>query len=169
MSFVLYVCVCVYAINKEKMSTIRVESRDQAAAFSVGDRVADTEGYVGTIRYLGTVVTSKNPDAIFAGVEWDDKENRGKHDGSVKNEETGDIHRYFECEPGAGSLVKLAKLSKEKEIRQALQEKYRDEEQGGGTVTAESGEEVDIIFVGHDKIRYGEFNLETDEKSIVQL
>eukprot|EP01138_Halocafeteria_seosinensis_P002388 gb/GECG01002445.1/.p1 GENE.gb/GECG01002445.1/~~gb/GECG01002445.1/.p1 ORF type:complete len:639 (+),score=99.64 gb/GECG01002445.1/:1-1917(+) len=137
------------------MSEQTMKSLEEAEGFKLGDRVADAEGYVGTIRYLGPVSTSKNPDTTFVGVEWDEKEGRGKHDGSVRDETSGERHRYFECSgPEAGSLVKPTKISKNKEISQALKEKYRDTEQdGGGTVTAESGEPVEIVFVGTEKIR----------------
>lgn len=40
------------------------------AAFTVGQRVKDGVDFRGTVRYVGTVVTSKkDPDAIWVGVE----------------------------------------------------------------------------------------------------
>ena len=48
---------------------------------SIGKRI-QVEKFKGTIRYIGPVATSKKSSTIWLGIEWDD-ENRGKHDGSV--------------------------------------------------------------------------------------
>lgn len=119
---------------------------------AIGDRVRDKDGSRGTVRYLGPVATSKSADTVYAGIEWDD-EGRGKNDGSVTADD-GTTVRYFTCAPGQGSFLKLALVDRGLSVIEALRLKYRDPEcRGGGTVTAESGEEVEIVFVGDDKVR----------------
>ena len=51
-------------------------------SFKVNDRVRDKKGECrGTVKYVGKVATStKNPDFIWIGVQWDDPK-RGKHGG----------------------------------------------------------------------------------------
>lgn len=92
--------------------------------------------------------------SISAGVEWDDP-GRGKHDGSVTTKTDGKIHRYFACTSGYGSFMKLPLLSKGVEIVEAMDAKYSDHAaEAGGTVTdAESGGEIEVVFVGRDKVR----------------
>jgi hypothetical protein len=60
--------------------------------------------------------------AHSAGVEWDDP-TRGKNDGSVTVEGSGEVVRYFTCAPGAGSFMKLELLSGGVSIMDALDER----------------------------------------------
>ena len=94
-----------------------------ACAFAVGQRVRDSCDFRGTVRYVGTVVTSKKAtEAVWVGVEWDDA-TRGKHDGSVCGE-GGAATRYFTCPPGAGSFVKPGKVDGGRALVDALSGKY---------------------------------------------
>ena len=72
------------------MSAI-LDKENSAEDGVVGLRVKDANAFRGTVRYSGTVVTSKkDPSAVWYGVEWDDA-TRGKHDGAV--EADGREHR----------------------------------------------------------------------------
>ena len=93
-----------------------------AAAFSPYERVRDSSGSRGTVRYVGPVATSKNASTAWVGVEWDDA-TRGKHDGAV--EKDGVETRYFRCPAGAGSFVKPSKLSRGERFLSALKERYQ--------------------------------------------
>ncbi|CAH2352599.1 protein Pac2p [[Candida] railenensis] len=65
---------------------------------SVGDRVITTEGFFGTIRYVGTVPAWGQTVAF--GIEWDQAE-RGKNDGTLQGV------RYFQTKkPTSGSFLK---------------------------------------------------------------
>ena len=70
-------------------------------------RRADDRSLVGVIRYIGGVATSKDVEAPYLGVEWDD-DTRGKNDGSVVvDSKTGETVRYFQARaPTAGSFCK---------------------------------------------------------------
>ena len=96
---------------------------------SIGTRIADLDGFIGTIRYVGPVASSSSADQIYFGIEWDDT-SRGKNDGSViaKSEgsawKPGDLVRHFKCinrgeTTTAGSFIKVpddAKKKKKKTI-----------------------------------------------------
>ena len=70
---------------------------------------------------MGPVATStKDPGAIWYGVEWDDT-TRGKHDGSVEKD---GVVRYFTCVEGAGSFVKPKKVDRGSSLVDALRKKY---------------------------------------------
>ncbi|GLD99409.1 hypothetical protein PINS_up008128 [Pythium insidiosum] len=60
----------------------------------VGARIEDERGSRGTVRYIGPVATSKDPNAVYYGVEWDDW-GRGLNDGSVTLP-SGERVVYFE-------------------------------------------------------------------------
>ena len=92
-----------------------------APAFAIGHRCQDSHGSRGTVRYVGGVATSKNPETVWIGVEWDDA-TRGKHDGSV--EKDGTTTRYFRCAPGAGSFVKPSKVKGGLDFLGAMIERY---------------------------------------------
>ena len=74
----------------------------------VGDRIKDSEGFLGKVRYVGSLVPAIDQTAIWYGIEWDEAI-RGKHDGSL--EENGTVHRYFTCEANFGSFVRRKKIS----------------------------------------------------------
>ena len=48
------------------------------------------EGNPCTVRYVGKIV---GKDGTWLGVEWDDDDNKGKHDGTFEG------RRYFQCKP----------------------------------------------------------------------
>ena len=48
--------------------------------FEIEQRIADREGNIGTVRYVG-VIDGYDPEFVWIGVEWDDVK-RGRHDGS---------------------------------------------------------------------------------------
>lgn len=74
-------------------------------------RMQDVDGFVGTIVYLGPVVSAKDPNENYAGVVWDDP-SRGKHDGSVVCRRTNQLVRHFSCaHPCGASFVRLSKLN----------------------------------------------------------
>jgi len=94
---------------------------ENAAPAAVGARIRDDNDFRGTIRYVGPVATStKDPGAIWYGVEWDDT-TRGKHDGSVEKD---GVVRYFTCVEGAGSFVKPKKVDRGSSLVDALRKKY---------------------------------------------
>jgi len=81
------------------MTSLEAPASPPAApgAFTDGQLIQDTDGKYGTVRYIGTVATSrKNPDAVWIGIEWRD-DTRGKHDGAVTVKKTGEVVRYFTC------------------------------------------------------------------------
>ena len=127
----------------------------QGCQFELGQRVAEASGSAhGTVRYVGTVPTSKKTEAIYVGVEWD-SDTRGKHDGSVT---TGDgvKHQLFTCRDGCGSFVKPGKISSGISLLEATKERYdpsanlgMDEDKVLSTVeNARTGEEVPVMLVG---------------------
>lgn len=72
-------------------------------------RLRDKSGYTATIVYYGSVASATNPEEMYFGVVWDDKE-RGKHDGSVVDRQTQQLVRHFSApHPTAGSFVKVSK------------------------------------------------------------
>lgn len=129
--------------------------------YSVSQRVQDMDGCKCTVRYVGPVAASKNQSEIWCGVEWDDKK-RGKHDGSCVDSQ-GVFHRYFECEMGAGSFVKPAKLAPALSFFDALKARYVEmEAEKIATednilpdcfVQTAGGHQKSIQFVGEMKIR----------------
>ncbi|KEP65424.1 UNVERIFIED_CONTAM: CAP-Gly domain-containing protein [Hammondia hammondi] len=99
---------CTYTGSHSAVSPLR-------CTYTPGDRVADLDGHLGTVRYIGPVegysrriaaaseyeTSSSSPSCcedaeLWIGVEWDDA-GRGKHDGSLN----GKV--YFSC---VGSLRK---------------------------------------------------------------
>jgi len=40
---------------------------DASGGIIVGDRVQDKDGFLGTVRYIGPVATSKSAETIYAG------------------------------------------------------------------------------------------------------
>ena len=66
------------------VASLSMENKENSAENVIGLRVRDDNAFRGTIRYAGTVATSKkDPAAVWYGVEWDDA-TRGKHDGAVE-------------------------------------------------------------------------------------
>lgn len=90
--------------------------------YEVGSRVRDSDGYRGSVRYIGPVAAAKNQQEHWLGVEWD-RQDRGKHDGSCEDSK-GVKHRYFECTPGAGSFVKPSKLASRRSFCDSLKARY---------------------------------------------
>ncbi|CAN0087227.1 unnamed protein product, partial [Phaeothamnion confervicola] len=98
-------------------------SNDGAVPPRLGDRVRDSNGFVATVRYIGPVCSAKDPEAIWAGVEFDDP-TRGKHDGAVEGPE-GRMVRYFSLEDGgSGSFLKLDKVDCGVSFVEALEAQY---------------------------------------------
>jgi hypothetical protein len=134
-----------------------------ASFFFEGCRVRDQEGFKATVRYVGPVIAAKDKTEVWLGVEWDDK-SRGKHDGSCVDE-SGQIHRYFKCDYGAGSFVKPAKVALGRTLSDALRERYVDlnaptilKEDSAALpdafFTTSKGNQKSIEFVGEKKIRF---------------
>jgi Leucine-rich repeat (LRR) protein len=131
------------------------------AAFEVGMRVRDADGYRATVMYVGPVAAAKNKAEAWLGVQWDDG-SRGKHDGSCVDD-AGNLHRYFDCPNGAGSFVKPSKVSSGVEFMEALNRRYVSldapeiTEDGstlsGAFVTTAKGHQKGIEFVGEKKVR----------------
>lgn len=129
--------------------------------FEIDCRVRDTEGYRGTVRYIGPVAAAKNKSEIWLGVEWDNLGTRGKHDGSCIDE-NGKLHRYFECPQNSGSFVKTNKLRNPQSFIEALRVKYVEMEAPeimidckvpDAFVMTSKGNQKSIEFVGEKKIR----------------
>ncbi|TMW56600.1 hypothetical protein Poli38472_006610 [Pythium oligandrum] len=113
----------------------------------VGDRIEDERGSRGTIRYIGSVATSKDASTVYYGVEWDEW-GRGLNDGSVTLP-SGERVVYFDGPAGRissphgtleykCSFLKKAKLlagAKRATLIERLLERYdrsaADGEQGG--------------------------------------
>ena len=76
---------------------------------SVGSRIADLDGFMGTVRFIGSVASSSSLESTYYGVEWDDH-SRGKNDGSViaksdsSSWKAGDLVRHFNCTANGGDL-----------------------------------------------------------------
>jgi tubulin-specific chaperone E len=130
--------------------------------YRLGMRVCDSEGYKGTIKYIGPVITAKNPEDTWLGIEWDNP-TRGKHDGSCVDANNV-LHRYFVCQSTAGSFVKPNKISKGVTFIEALHEKYvgldapqiaPDDVFPEAFVATSKGVLKNIEFVGEQKIRFG--------------
>jgi hypothetical protein len=127
----------------------------------VGQRVCDKDGYCATVRYVGPVATSKAATTVYAGCEWDDA-TRGKGDGAVVTAEGAEV-RYFACDAGRASFLKVDLLNPGRGLLAALREKYCDDGGGGGGgaggTTVEAGEvgtgrgAVPILLVGEEKAR----------------
>lgn len=61
-------------------------------------------GQQAVVKFVGNLqATEKNWEELWVGVRWDDP-TRGKHNGTVNQ------HKYFECEDGAGSLLRYDKI-----------------------------------------------------------
>lgn len=118
---------------------------------TVGQRVADKDGFRGTVRYVGPVATSKKATTVYAGIEWDDP-SRGKHDGSVTAAD-GTVTRYFDCPPTAGSFVRAAIVQCGVSFLAALADRYEDATEGGGVYETTSGRPLEVQLVGDSKIR----------------
>lgn len=150
-------------------------------SFELGSRVCDSDGFRGTVRYIGPVASAKNKTETWLGkdlwlvfpllnvkfcfvigIEWDDK-TRGKHDGSVVDD-SGNLHRHFECPAGAGSFLKPAKVNGGRTFRAALNERYvsfdapvitnADSSLPGAFVTTSKGNVKKIELVGETKLRF---------------
>lgn len=90
--------------------------------YEIDCRIRDADGFRGTVRYIGPVAAAKNKTEHWLGVEWD-KQDRGKHDGSCVDD-AGNLHRYFKCALGAGSFVKMNKVTCGRSFGDALGERY---------------------------------------------
>ncbi|KAF9432266.1 hypothetical protein BGZ76_011039 [Entomortierella beljakovae] len=102
----------------------------------IGQRI-ESEGFKGTVRYLGEVHSTKGE---WIGVEWDDVE-RGKHSGEHKGT------KYFDCLfPGAGSFTRHSpKINVGSTLVDILNERYVDLEKGSKDLyLGESNIKVDI-------------------------
>lgn len=154
----------------------------ERASLRIGQRVVDKNGFIGTVRYLGSVPTAKKAETVYAGEPWRlrvvahgratrrrwcgtpltptlclagvewDDPTRGKHDGSV--EKDGVTVRLFQCEAGRGSFMKLPLLKGGVSMVQALIEKYEGAKLDGmESVGTTSGGFMEVEFVGEDHIR----------------
>ncbi|KAG1706288.1 hypothetical protein DVH05_001436 [Phytophthora capsici] len=148
---------------------------------AIGNRVDDSSGSIGTVRYVGPVATSKDPSTVYYGIEWD-VWGRGKNDGSVElpdgqrvehfsgpagrrlNGPTGPVS--FKC-----SFVKKSvfdKTSKKNSLLEVLEERYSNQEGAvdvmvAGEVGTTLGSEKPIEFVGAKKLSRQQ-TLQTIEK-----
>ncbi|KAG7343685.1 WD-40 repeat-containing serine/threonine protein kinase [Nitzschia inconspicua] len=125
-------------------------------------RIQDSDGFIGTVAYVGPVASSKSPNEIYAGIVWDD-ESRGKHDGSVICRQTNTIVRHFSCNrPNQGSFLKLKMINVGGPLTTSLlKSKYVDRDAPiiapnnvlPHTATTSTGRELPIEFLGELKIR----------------
>ena len=93
----------------EQMNESNTSGESKSSFPKLYTRIRDTDGFVGTVVYTGSVASSKNPTEVYAGIVWDDH-SRGKHDGSVICRKTNQIVRHFACGPTQGSFLRLRKL-----------------------------------------------------------
>ena len=139
-----------------------VECNVKVRSINVGrTRIRDSDGFIGTVVYLGPVASAKNPMEIYAGVLWDDP-TRGKHDGSVICRATKDLIRYFCAPPNGGSFLRLRKMDLGVSLTQDLiQERYVEmnapliapNNMLPHTARTASGKPKDIELLGELKIR----------------
>ncbi|GMF18100.1 unnamed protein product [Phytophthora lilii] len=152
-----------------------------APTFSVGDRVDDGAGCLGTVRYIGPVASSKDATTVYYGVEWD-VWGRGRNDGSVLDGRGASV-RHFRGPTGRAlsgpggllhhkcSFVKTTVLDNavpHSSLLRRLRERYEgggdaaDVTVAGGVGTTLGGEKP-IEFVGAKKLRTQQ-TLQTIEK-----
>nr|CCA14987.1 tubulinspecific chaperone E putative [Albugo laibachii Nc14] len=91
----------------------------------IGDRIQDAKGDFGTIRYIGPIVTSKDPSAIHYGIEWDnecDEKNREFQDGSIVDPSTNErIHYFTKTKHHSCSFLEASNMEEEGALqRQSL-------------------------------------------------
>ncbi len=133
----------------------------ETTTIPLNTRIRDTDGFVGTVAYIGSVASSKNPKEQYAGIVWDDS-SRGKHDGSVVCRQTNQIVRHFSCGPTQGSFLKVRKLDTGVTLNASLlRNKYVEMNAPviapnnilPHTVKTSSGREKTIEFYGELQIR----------------
>jgi len=134
------------------------------SVLSLNQRVRDSDGFLGTILYLGPVASSKSLTEQYAGIEWDD-DTRGKHDGSVICKRTNALVRHFKCKSdsgNAGSFMKPAKIDTGVDLATTLQSRYvkqsapllaPDDKFAGCFAQTKKGGGKQIEFLGERKIR----------------
>jgi hypothetical protein len=90
----------------------RCDADDDAPLLLVDrTRVRDAAGYRGTVAYVGPVASASDTNAVYAGIVWDDPDERGRHNGSVVCRQTGALVSHFSCpHPTGASFVKRHKL-----------------------------------------------------------
>jgi len=124
-------------------------------------RIRDSDGFCGTVVYIGPVASAKNPEEIYAGIKWDDR-SRGKHDGSVICRRTNELVRHFSCGPTQGSFLRLNKMDRGVALTASLlKTKYVDMDAPviapnnllPHTARTSSGRAKPIEFLGEMKIR----------------
>jgi len=124
-------------------------------------RIRDTDGFVGTVVYVGSVASAKKANEEYAGIIWDDP-TRGKHDGSVLCRKTNQVVRHFRCGLTQGSFIKVSKLDRGIPLTvELLQSKYVELQAPiiapnnllPHTALTSSGREKPIEFLGEMKIR----------------
>ena len=139
--------------------TTKIEPTSKATQLHT--RIRDADGFVGTVAYVGSVASSKNPNEQYAGIVWDDS-SRGKHDGSVVCRTTNQIVRHFSCGPTQGSFLKVRKLDLGVTLTaRLLRDKYVEMNAPviapnnilPHTMKTSSGREKTIEFLGEMKIR----------------
>ncbi|CAM9383954.1 unnamed protein product [Chrysoparadoxa australica] len=129
---------------------------------SLGQRVKDSNGFAATVRYIGPVSTSKDPSAVWIGVEFDDP-TRGKHQGPAVTAGEDGAEVYFHCQGGgSGSFLKPDKVDTGISLVQALAQHYVELDapleapgnvfEGSYAQTAKGGRKP-IEFYGESKIR----------------
>lgn len=108
-----------------------------AELIRIGDRIQDSKGEFGTVRYIGPIVTSTDPSAIyhgkpndsilsiqaifnvfeFLGIEWDDERNDTdleSQDGSIVDPTTNKRIQYFtKTKQHSCSFIEASNLEKE--------------------------------------------------------
>jgi len=83
----------------------------------VGRRI-ESEGYYGTIRFVGNLQAKVSQDITWFGIEWD-KHYRGKHDGSY-----GGIRYFTTRHPSSGSFLRPEKCNFGVSFMTALVNRY---------------------------------------------
>ncbi|GJJ72151.1 tubulin-specific chaperone E [Entomortierella parvispora] len=117
----------------------------------LGQRI-ETEGYRGTVRFLGPVPGTSGE---WIGVEWDDVQ-RGKHSGENKGVQ------YFQCLfPGTGSFTRFSnKIHAGQSLLEILKERYVDDEKTAKDLfLGESNIKVDIYDFDRIKERNRKLHL----------
>ena len=135
-----------------------------ASEIALNQRVRDSDGFLGTVLYVGPVASAKNQNETYCGIEWDDS-TRGKHDGSVISRATNGIVRHFKCvssSPTAGSFVKPSKLDFGVDFASTLANRYVKPDAPliapnnvfeGCVAMTKGGRTKQIEFFGEKKIR----------------
>ncbi|KAL0485342.1 hypothetical protein AKO1_007531 [Acrasis kona] len=111
----------------------------------VGNRFIYDGADKGIIKYIGKLEGSKEPDAVWVGVEWENN-GRGKNDGEAFGK------RYFQTNPNSASFIKHGVFTKNANVEvsflSAMVDKYKQE----GDSEMSFSKNITATLVGREKV-----------------